>query len=1092
MAKRSAAFKAVKILQELGELDANYYPIGKETSRYIEKLGLQDCFITSTAAGARTMAAEGASPASATLATISSTTTTATTTATGPGHNRPGNRYNRLQARNIASKRRLYYDKKVANYLSAGRPFTEVALGTQKRYRLGALYEFTMALTCPLPDEQNVRGRPLVDPAKTRRNFGIIVPGTLPAICDFTIYNRSGEVTVSLKQIETASSSLSSRMYSEAEIDALKAFHTFTIEGVLRLGKNQLRATFDGDASNGNFLIVPVNDTSVDGGEQRGIDWDFIQQIVKHVADLEATKATAASEAIPAVINATTTTTTEPFVFVAEKYRDAVVIPTYRRDKAQAFFYVAQICEQLSPMSTFPDHGFATFEEYYRLKYGLTITNTKQPLLDVDHTSSRLNLLTPRYLNRKGNLDSLLFPASSLTTTSSASKKAAEKAAKKGANHLQQKQILVPELCAIHPFPASFWRKAVTLPCMLYRLNSLLVAEELRQTIAREANIGLLDLPAGMRWPALDFGWSRVVQSHCQAVKAKAEAEERKAVAEAKAKLNRPMISFDEEDSASSLSPTVADYASPTRDDVGVNMAGRPAASALVPGSTKAGSVQLGDYSVDVFQTPPLPTLPEPLKPISLSPPPPPNGSAAAAPNQVKLSKTSFQPVPDERLDEDPFSGMGDWNSFAAEVSATQPELLKAPTTEIEIISFGSSTDPSTAIPDGFGDTDPELIELRNQAEAKAREKARLAAMGKASSPLDSASYIDEPAIIEVDAEGNPLERPMRIGSPTQFDQRSDDDDDDDEEEKDNEDGTFCNIFAVDTVTDWTVPCDGASVHSDDETTSITAEVGKFTLNLDGLSKDLENLQICEDDDFLAEIRENYGAPNEGGEDSKDSSGDGGQLRLKSAGDEVKEVSDDLDGSYSDFDVDDMDDEDEYFPELTEDLDLEDLDDDEELAFDDGDDDDDDDDDDSFSEGAKSRGKKHKKNRKSNKKKGGNANNAGGDLSAINGEGANAESTAAGSDETSEVKAKSFIYDILRYELLYDCQTFERQSKTPRMFGGDGSQLLNVDRQNRSRNRKIYERIYLAERTEVSSLTEVLIFYDHFFFRSRSHWPQRR
>ena len=65
-------------------------------------------------------------------------------------------------------------------------------------------------------------------------------------------------------------------------------------------------------------------------------------------------------------------------------------------------------------------------------------------------------------------------------------------------------------------------------------------------------------------------------------------------------------------------------------------------------------------------------------------------------------------------------------------------------------------------------------------------------------------------------------------------------------------------------------------------------------------------------------------------------------------------------------------------------------------------------------------------------------------------------------DETG-VKAKSFIYDVLRYELLYDCKTFEKKSKTPQMYGGDGSQLLSVDRQNRSRNRKIYERIYLAE-----------------------------
>src|SRR5699024_8739746 len=119
-----------------------------------------------------------------------------------------------------------------------------------------------------------------------------------------------------------------------------------------------------------------------------------------------------------------------------------------------------------------------------------------QPLLDVDHTSTRLNLLTPRFLNRKGV--SLPSSGGGLTTSKR--------------DHMQQKQILVPELCYIHPFPASFWRKAVCLPCILYRVNSLLVAEELPQKIASEAAVGCIQLPPGHRWPTLDFGWSTIVE----------------------------------------------------------------------------------------------------------------------------------------------------------------------------------------------------------------------------------------------------------------------------------------------------------------------------------------------------------------------------------------------------------------------------------------------------------------------------------------------------------------------------------------------------------------------------------------------------
>lgn len=71
----------------------------------------------------------------------------------------------------------------------------------------------------------------------------------------------------------------------------------------------------------------------------------------------------------------------------------------------------------------------------------------------------RLNLLTPRHLNQKGKA----LPMSSLE--------------KKRAKYesLHNRQILVPELCEVHPIPASLWRKAVCLPSIIYRWPQLLV-----------------------------------------------------------------------------------------------------------------------------------------------------------------------------------------------------------------------------------------------------------------------------------------------------------------------------------------------------------------------------------------------------------------------------------------------------------------------------------------------------------------------------------------------------------------------------------------------------------------------------------------
>ena len=181
------------------------------------------------------------------------------------------------------------------------------------------------------------------------------------------------------------------------------------------------------------------------------------------------------------------------FEFDETVFEDAVVMPSYRNMDQPQYFYVAEIRHDLTPRSPFPSpEVYSTFEQYYTAKYGLKITNLDQPLLDVDHTSARLNLLTPRYMNQKG----VALPTSSAETR------------RQRRENLQQKQILVPELCDVHPFPASLWRKAVCLPAILYRTNCLLIAEELRKKIAVGAQVGRVELPEGFRFDELEFGFS--------------------------------------------------------------------------------------------------------------------------------------------------------------------------------------------------------------------------------------------------------------------------------------------------------------------------------------------------------------------------------------------------------------------------------------------------------------------------------------------------------------------------------------------------------------------------------------------------------
>ena len=49
-------------------------------------------------------------------------------------------------------------------------------------------------------------------------------------------------------------------------------------------------------------------------------------------------------------------------------------------------------------------------------------------------------------------------------------------------------EYLIPELCEFMDFSSHYYLKAFALPCILYRLKSLLIAEQLRSLIAKECD----------------------------------------------------------------------------------------------------------------------------------------------------------------------------------------------------------------------------------------------------------------------------------------------------------------------------------------------------------------------------------------------------------------------------------------------------------------------------------------------------------------------------------------------------------------------------------------------------------------------------
>lgn len=427
LAKKSCAIEVCKILYANGEVNEHFLPVGKESFYFAAKLGLK--------------------PSEEELEELKNESRTGTT------------------------KKRRYYNKRVSKVLQGH----SIRSGEQCY-----LYLFSMALTCPIPEEQNTRGRKIVDPAQYPRWFAMLINKEMPKVCSFPVFTRSGEVIVSLKRVPGTIT------LDDQQIQKLVGFHKFTFKNVLQLERYPMK--FNVQDSNCSYLLVPVDyDVRLADSElhQAHIDWPFLDALDQY-------EEKTLSELAAATNQAKTDSEADKFVFDRRVYEDAVVRPWYRTNEFQFYFYVAQICDNLNPLSDFPDDTHCTFADYYRRKYKVQITNMEQPLLDVDHTSARLNLLTHRYVNRKG----VTLPMSS------------DKTKKEKQDNLNKKQMLVPELCIVHPFPASFWQKAVCMPCILYRINSLLLADELRSEVCYSTGIGKVQLADDEHWGPLDFGWT--------------------------------------------------------------------------------------------------------------------------------------------------------------------------------------------------------------------------------------------------------------------------------------------------------------------------------------------------------------------------------------------------------------------------------------------------------------------------------------------------------------------------------------------------------------------------------------------------------
>uniref|UniRef100_A0A914HEZ6 Helicase ATP-binding domain-containing protein n=1 Tax=Globodera rostochiensis TaxID=31243 RepID=A0A914HEZ6_GLORO len=359
------------------------------------------------------------------------------------------------------TKRRRLYDRKTSKSLVGTLPALD---------SICIVYVIEMRLVKPISEENNPKKRRIIDPHEIDWAFGFLSCKELPSIPAFPVYQRQGEMLVKIRKANAP------LLLTQELFQLVSLFHQHIFEDILRIARGGL--AYSPEYSPIPLPIVPLKRVGPTDDDYE-LDRSHLRCDIRDHPTMPPEECR------------------RNFSFDESRYADAVVMPWYRSEEQSAFYYVAEICGDQNPASPFPDPKFSSFNEYFTAKYQLKIFNQEQCLLDVDHTSARMNLLLPRSGSGK------------------VSKKPLDPS---------QRQILVPELVNIHPFSAALWSMIIALPTILYRTNSLLLADEFRVKIMEDA----LKMSECAKTPSAEWKWGPLCYNVPQANGCVGEAEQQK------------------------------------------------------------------------------------------------------------------------------------------------------------------------------------------------------------------------------------------------------------------------------------------------------------------------------------------------------------------------------------------------------------------------------------------------------------------------------------------------------------------------------------------------------------------------------------
>ncbi|XP_026808824.1 endoribonuclease Dicer-like isoform X3 [Rhopalosiphum maidis] len=268
---------------------------------------------------------------------------------------------------------------------------------------------------------------------KLNKEFGILTSNKLPQVSNFPIFLPFGNVNVSII-VNVKIMNLDQTSHKK-----LENFHNKLFVDVLGI-KDFIARNYNNEDN--SYLVVPISFAE----NIYELDWNVIN-IDKFVETEEPTMEQRNSKFY------------EEYLKIPN-----VISPWYRNIVPIQRYIVTDVYLDMTPESSFPTSEYDTYATYFSDKYSIHITHKNQPMIKVKSLGvSKINYLIPRIST--GKVD-------------------------KRSEYIE---ILIPEFCTWHKFPSVYWLKALMLPTILYRLDKLLLAEDLLIKINSICNIEVED-----------------------------------------------------------------------------------------------------------------------------------------------------------------------------------------------------------------------------------------------------------------------------------------------------------------------------------------------------------------------------------------------------------------------------------------------------------------------------------------------------------------------------------------------------------------------------------------------------------------------